>query len=456
VGLKLSHALRFQSPSPIALVGAGGKTTALFQLAGELSPLSPTDSSGNARSSVIVAAATHLGVWQAARADRHLVAESDVSLAWLENGIPPGVTLVTGPLQDNNRLAGVGQDILYWLREVSFNNHIPLLIEADGARQKSLKAPAEHEPPIPDWVEMAVVVAGLSGLGQPLTGENVHRPEIFARLSGLKMDAPVSSQALRCVLAHPSGGLKNIPPQARRVVLLNQADTPALQSIGGEMAPDLLESFDAVIVASLQPSISGRLGPVHAVHERAAGIILAAGEAKRFGRPKQLLDWRGKPFVRQIAETALAAHLSPVILVTGAHADEVAAAVQDLPLTICHNPSWQKGQSSSLQAGLQALGPTTGAAIFLLADQPQVSPTVLRALVERHSQDLSPIVAPQVRGQRANPVLFDRAAFPALMSLTGDVGGRAVFSKFPITCLPWHDDSLLVDVDRPEDLERLA
>jgi molybdenum cofactor cytidylyltransferase len=100
-------------------------------------------------------------------------------------------------------------------------------------------------------------------------------------------------------------------------------------------------------------------------------------------------------------------------------------------------------------------GEEVGAAIFLLADQPQVPPTILRALVERHSLDLSPIVAPLVLGQRANPVLFDRLTFPDLISLTGDVGGRAIFNKYPVTWLPWHDESLLVDVDLPGDLEKL-
>lgn len=382
---------------------------------------------------------------------------SVADLVPLEAGIPPGATLVTGPLQDDNRLAGVGQDILYWLRESSINYNLPLLIEADGGRQKPLKAPAEHEPPIPDFVETVVVVAGLTGLGQPLAEENVHRAEIFARLSGLKMGETISTEALTNLLTHPSGGLKNIPPSARRVVLLNQADTPELQSLGGKMAQNLLESYDTVLVASLQPPTeTGGIGRVHAVHEWVAGIVLAAGEAGRFGQPKQLLDWHGKPFVRHVAEAALAAGLSPVVVVTGANAEQVETAIRDLPPTIIHNPHWQSGQSSSLQAGLRALSEKTGSAIFLLADQPQVTPTVLRALVERHSRDLSPIVAPQVQGQRANPVLFDRDTFPALMELRGDVGGRAVFSKFPVTYLPWHDESLLVDVDRPEDLEKLA
>jgi molybdenum cofactor cytidylyltransferase len=96
-----------------------------------------------------------------------------------------------------------------------------------------------------------------------------------------------------------------------------------------------------------------------------------------------------------------------------------------------------------------------GSALFLLADQPQVTPAVLRALVERHSLDLPPVVAPLVRDRRANPVLFDQVTFPALMTLTGDVGGRAIFPQYPPAYLPWHDDGLLLDADRPEDLGRL-
>lgn len=446
--MNLIHALRFRPPDALALVGAGGKTSVLFRLAREITASSPS-------ATTLLTASTHLGTWQAVNADRHLLANSIADLASLETGLPPGATLVTGPLQEGNRLAGAGQDILYWLREKSIHAKAPLLVEADGSRQKPLKAPAEHEPPIPDFVEMVVVMAGLSGLYKPLTEQHVHRPEIFARLSGLEAGQAISPEAVVRVLSHPAGGLKNIPAGARRVILLNQAETPELQSAARRMAQDLLESYDAVVVASLQPAETGSAGAIHAVHEQTAGIVLAAGESSRFGRPKQLLEWRGKPFVRHSAEAALTAGLSPVVVVTGACAEQVEAALQGLPVTICRNPDWQSGQSASLQCGLRALPPKTGAALFLLADQPQVTPIVLRALVERHSRDLSPILAPQAQGRRANPVLFDRQTFAALMELRGDVGGRAIFSKFPVAYLPWHDESLLVDVDRVEDLEKL-
>jgi CTP:molybdopterin cytidylyltransferase MocA len=68
---------------------------------------------------------------------------------------------------------------------------------------------------------------------------------------------------------------------------------------------------------------------------------------------------------------------------------------------------------------------------------------------------LAPIVAPLVDGKRANPVLFDRTTFPELMALSGDVGGRAIFSKLPVDYLTWHDQSLLTDVDTLDDYRKL-
>jgi len=444
-------------PARLALVGAGGKTTALFQLARTLSDGLGSSKYGTGGQPVIVTATTHLHIDQVKLADSHWIGEEPADLAGLEKNLH-GVMLVTGPV-DGERTTGLSNNTLFRLRTVCGYHSLPMLIEADGSRQRPLKAPARHEPPIPDFVETVLVVAGLSGLGKPLTEEFVHRPEIFARLSGLAPTETITPEALQRVLTHPAGGLKNIPAQARRLVLLNQADSPGLQAQAKSLAENLLTAYQSVVIASLGQS------QIHAVYEPVAGIILAGGEAKRFGQLKQILNYRGEPFVRTVAKTALASGLSPVVVVSGANALAVEAAVSDLPITITHNADWQNGQSSSIQAGLRALTPTPlpggegrkleGAAIFLLTDQPQVTPPIIHALMEQHTLDLSPIVAPLIADRRANPVLFDRLTFPDLMALSGDVGGRAIFGKHQVTYLPWYDEALLLDVDTPEEYERL-
>jgi molybdenum cofactor cytidylyltransferase len=437
--LSLPEALRANSSQFIALIGAGGKTTTMFQLARQLPD------------PVILTATSHLGIWQLAQADHHIIATASTVQTEIARH-RQGVILVTGDV-DGDRTKPVAPNILDELKQYGETHSVPLLIEADGARQKPLKAWAEHEPPIPPFVDLVIHVVGLRGIGQPLDGQTVHRPEIFAKLGQIEMGQIISPSALTRVLMHPEGAGRNIPVQARRLLLFNQADTPELQSMARSMAAELLSSYHAVVIASLQQST------VLAVHEPVAGIILAAGASTRYGQPKQLLDWKGEPFVRVVAKTALQAGLSPVVMVTGAQAQEIQAAVENLGLTVKYNQEWASGQASSIRAGIEALEALSpfraGAGIFLLADQPQLTTSVLRALVEKHAEGLYPVLAPMVMDQRANPVLFDRVTFSDLKALQGDVGGRAIFHKYPVEYLPWHDDRLLLDVDTPEMYRRL-
>jgi molybdenum cofactor cytidylyltransferase len=91
----------------------------------------------------------------------------------------------------------------------------------------------------------------------------------------------------------------------------------------------------------------------------------------------------------------------------------------------------------------------------LLADQPQIPADLIASLVETHAATLSPLVAPLVQGQRANPVLLDRITFTDLLSLSGDQGGRALFARYPVEWVPWHDAAILDDIDTPEDYQQL-
>jgi molybdenum cofactor cytidylyltransferase len=157
-----------------------------------------------------------------------------------------------------------------------------------------------------------------------------------------------------------------------------------------------------------------------------AGIVLAAGQSSRLGRPKQLLPLAGEPLIRHTLRRVLASSLDEVILVVGPESDAVCAAVADFPVRVVDNPAAARGQSTSVLAGLSAVAPNTEAAIFLLGDQPSIVPEVIDALIAAWRETRAPVVAPRYRDGLGNPVLFDRRVFPEFSSLQGDAGAKPI------------------------------
>jgi molybdenum cofactor cytidylyltransferase len=188
---------------------------------------------------------------------------------------------------------------------------------------------------------------------------------------------------------------------------------------------------------------------------RVAAIILAAGESKRFGSPKQLLNWRGRPLLRHVTLQSLAAPVDEIIVVLGAYAERIAPVLRGLPVTLTINHAWPRGMSESVKLGLRAVRGDVDAALFLLADQPGATPALCQRLIRSHVATQALIVAPRAGARPGNPVLFARDLFPQLMQTSGDQGGRTVMKAHPDRIL-WleTDASALADIDRPEDVAK--
>ena len=187
-------------------------------------------------------------------------------------------------------------------------------------------------------------------------------------------------------------------------------------------------------------------------------VILAAGAARRMGRSKQLLPLGDKPIVWHTAAAACRAGLGAVITVIGSEAEQVSAALTDLPMTIVHNPLWETGQSSSVRTGLAAVDPATEAVIFLPADQPLVTPGLLQELAALYRSSGAAAAAPSFRGRRSSPVLFDLTRWRQdLLNLSGDQGGRGLLAAASeeVALLEVTDRYLLFDADSPSEYEQL-
>jgi molybdenum cofactor cytidylyltransferase len=172
------------------------------------------------------------------------------------------------------------------------------------------------------------------------------------------------------------------------------------------------------------------------------------------GQVKPLILWKGEPLVRHVVNAALESGLTSVVVVLGAEAEAVRAALEDLQVEFVVNPDWQKGQSTSVRRGLEAVLGNVEGAMFLLADMPKIQAQLLNALIEEHRRTLTPIIAPRAGERWGNPVLFDRMTFDSLSRLTGDRGGRALFDHFRVGGIDT-DESVLFDVDSPGDIRRL-
>jgi CTP:molybdopterin cytidylyltransferase MocA len=192
-----------------------------------------------------------------------------------------------------------------------------------------------------------------------------------------------------------------------------------------------------------------------------AGIVLAGGESSRMGSPKALLAaGGGVSFLGRIVRVLGEAGVAPVVVVTGAHHDAIAAHVRDeqLPVTLVRNPDPRRGQLSSLLCGLETLGPEAQAVIVAPVDAPFAAPATVERLVEEFRRDAAPVIRPAREGGRhGHPVLFARSVFDALRAADPALGAKAVVRGVGdrVANVIVDDEGAFVDVDTPEDLERI-
>lgn len=182
-----------------------------------------------------------------------------------------------------------------------------------------------------------------------------------------------------------------------------------------------------------------------------AGVLLAAGESRRFGRQKLLEPWDGEPLVARAARSLLEAGLSPIVVVIPALA-AIREALSHLDLTLVENGEPGRGISHSIALAIGALPESAVAALLAVADQPLMDAPLVARL--RAAYVPGAIVTPRYGSHPGNPRLFDRHYFGELRQLEGDVGGQAVAAAHPnavIECV--FPERYGLDVDRPQDIK---
>jgi len=181
-------------------------------------------------------------------------------------------------------------------------------------------------------------------------------------------------------------------------------------------------------------------------------ILLAAGRSTRMGSNKLLAELGGRPVAARALDAIEAARL-PALVVLGNMAGEVKAALGPRAAFV-EAPDFAEGLSRSLRAGIEAAPGAWRAAFVCLGDMPDVPPEVLTAMAAAFREPHD-IVVPTHGGKRGNPLLWGRAHFPRLASLSGDVGGKALLGDFTdrVIEVEVETDAILADIDTPQALE---
>ena len=186
-----------------------------------------------------------------------------------------------------------------------------------------------------------------------------------------------------------------------------------------------------------------------------AAVVLAAGASTRMGRPKALIEWRGRPFFVHCVERARAVGCGPVVVVWGA------TPLPEVPgIITVENPRWRDGPLSSLQAGLRAVLPVDPSGVLVLTvDRPHVAEDTLQRLLEAHAQQPEVVVQPRLGEKSGHPVLHPRVVVDALLGLSSTDSVRSVVGQPKVRGarlrVPVADLAVLENLDTPDALLRM-
>jgi len=243
----LKEAFNIQYGEVISLVGAGGKTTLMVALAKELAATGET---------IVTTTTTKIFDWQAPGSSLIMELDERKMIAQLIQELKrhQHITLASERLIDEGKLKGISPELVPRLAELEQIAYI--IVEADGAARKSLKAPNATEPVMPQNTSLVIPIVGIDALGSRLNRENVFRPEIVSQLTGLALGSIISAEAITTLLTHPEGIIKGSPAHARIIPIINKMDLAQSLNTAENLASNILESghpqIERVVLGQVQ------------------------------------------------------------------------------------------------------------------------------------------------------------------------------------------------------------
>lgn len=243
--MQLLEAVELHRGETICFIGAGGKTSLMMRLTSECR---------SRKRRVLATTSTQMFDWQL-RGCGDLILDSDEGrlLTKLKAVDETSLTVAAGlEFRDGGKVVGLSREFLDDVGRTGLFDNV--LVEADGARGRSLKAPAVHEPVVPTSAACVLAVIGVEALGLPLTEKNVHRPLLAAEIAGQQIGSAITGSTVCKLIGHYRDTVRQIAPGSRFIPVINKVESPELLCQARMIARHLLPSSERVLItAALQP-----------------------------------------------------------------------------------------------------------------------------------------------------------------------------------------------------------
>ena len=193
--------------------------------------------------------------------------------------------------------------------------------------------------------------------------------------------------------------------------------------------------------------------------QKIGAVILAAGESSRFGRPKQLVQFRGKSLVRRVVDAAKDANCSTIVVVLGSKRKQIERELGETDAIIAENQDWRRGIGSSIRVGVESAvnqAPDIEAIVLLTCDQPFVKTDTIECLIAMREKTTKAIIASSYSETLGVPALFDRSCFQELLALDDETGAKAIILSNRERVAEVLFPEGKIDIDTAADYEKLT
>lgn len=228
----------------ISIVGAGGKTSSMFKLANELLAHDKK---------VLVTTSTAIFKPNDGNYEKLILIENNKYENMKIQASNKGLTVLARTVSPKNKLLGADPKIIDQIFKSNIFDYI--IVEADGANRKAIKAPKAHEPVIPSCTTKTIGVIGMDCVGKKLYEENAHRAQLLADISNMKLGDLIDENTIYNLIVSGEGIFKSVPEMSEKYIILNKSETEKRKKVAAKvknMIEDNKVDIDKIIITSMR------------------------------------------------------------------------------------------------------------------------------------------------------------------------------------------------------------